>query len=215
MRRHVLIGRFGPLDNAQVAIAADEVPTQIDLVASQKRFKYGIGDALDNLKALGVFPSEMGLDVLVVAALVHAADTRLSRFTESQDKWTREIRLSLPVSNQERWTMTAPLLRRLLNFLTGDRWEFTFRIRPSTFIEIVPARPGLLIGAPFDSLSLFSGGLDSLIGAIDTLERGDTPLLVSHAGEGAVSDAQNTCFNALKTHYSSRPFNRLRVWMNF
>jgi hypothetical protein len=41
-----------------------------------------------------------------------------------------------------------------------------------------------LIPTPFDGVSLFSGGLDSLIGAIDSLNAGEAPLLVSHAGEG-------------------------------
>jgi hypothetical protein len=62
---------------------------------------------------------------------------------------------------------------------------------------------------------LFSGGLDSLIGAIDTLETGKTPLLISHSGEGAISKAQTDCFDALKAHYPKSAFNRLRVWMTF
>ena len=41
-------------------------------------------------------------DLLVLAALVHAADTRISRTTESQDTWTREICLLVPVSNTQR-----------------------------------------------------------------------------------------------------------------
>jgi hypothetical protein len=183
MKRHVLIGRFGPLDSAEVMIASDEVATRVDLVASQRRFGYGIGDALDNLKSCGLVPSEMGFDILVIAALVHAADTRLSRATESQDKWTREIRIALPVSDEARWTAAAPLLKRILNFLTGDRWSFTFRERPSNFISITP-RPHRLFGTTLynGGVSLFSGGLDSLVGTIDILQRGRRPFLVSHAG---------------------------------
>ena len=215
MRRHVLIARFGPFDNADVLVGADEVATRINFIASQRRFGYGIGDALDRLLALGIFSSEIGFDVLILAALVYAADTRLSRATESQDNWTREIRLSLPVSEPARWTAAMPLLQRLLNFLTGDRWQLTFRERPKNFIRIVPTRPQRAVGVTFDSLGLFSGGLDSLIGTIDTLEKGGTPLLVSHAAEGAVSEAQNTCFKQLKAHYRSQRFSRLRVWLNF
>lgn len=216
MRRHVLIGRFGLLDNSQVVTAADEVATAINLVASQRRFGYGIGDALDDLKDLGLFPSEMGFDILILAALMYAADTRLSRATESQDMWTREIRLVVPVSDQGRWAAATPLLKVTLNFLTGDRWSFTFRERPRDFIRITPARPHRLFGTiTFDGISLFSGGLDSLIGAIDILEQGHSPLLVSHAGEGAVSDAQNFCFKKLQAHYRDRHFKRLRTWMNF
>ncbi len=72
-----------------------------------------------------------------------------------------------------------------------------------------------MIAPPFDSLSLFSGGLDSLIGAIDLLQGGSTPLLVSHFGEGATSDAQGKLFAGLKKHYSKSSFDRLRVGMTF
>ena len=64
-------------------------------------------------------------------------------------------------------------------------------------------------------MSLFSGGLDSLIGAIDSLNAGETPLLVSHAGEGLVSKSQDQCFDGLKAAYKASAFDRLRVWMSF
>jgi hypothetical protein len=41
------------------------------------------------------------------------------------------------------------------------------------------------------------------------------PLLVSHAGEPAVSKAQDDCFDLLKKHYLKLPFERLRTWMTF
>jgi hypothetical protein len=152
---------------------------------------------------------------MVLATLVHAADTRISRAAESQDTWTREIRLVVPVSNPTLWQSVSALLQRMLNFLTGDRWTIDFRVRLSAFTTVVPRRPRHFKKAPFDGVSLFSGGLDSLIGAIDVLESGGTPLFVSHAGDGATSDAQYTCFEALKTFYKRQFFNRLRVWMNF
>ena len=103
----------------------------------------------------------------------------------------------------------------MLNFLTGDRWSLAFRARPRRFAMVAPIQPNRLIGPPFDDLALFSGGLDSLIGAIDALESGRTPLLISHAGEGATSDAQSTIFDILRTYYPGRAFQRLRLWMAF
>lgn len=214
MRRHVLIGRFGSEDGAGLPIAPDEVPSHLDLVAG-KTLGHGIGQALHDLKELSLFPSELGVDLLVLAAHVYAADTRLSRISESQDAWTREIRLVVPVSDPARWTAVTPIVVRALRFLTGDLWMVGFRARPSEFLTIVkvPDQPVSL--APFDLVSLFSGGLDSLIGAIDTLATGRTPLLVSHAGEGSVSKAQDLCFADLKAAYSQSAFDRLRVWMRF
>ncbi|RWL74836.1 MAG: hypothetical protein EOR69_32100 [Mesorhizobium sp.] len=215
MRRHVIIGRFGPGDRSRMPLGEGEAETRLDLIAGERSLDHGIGRALSDLTRLGVHPSEIGLDLLVLAAHVHAADTRISRASESQDGWTREIRLIVPVSDPDRWSGAAPTFVRMLNFLTGDRWFLAFRSRPRRFARLAASRPARLIGPPFDDLALFSGGLDSLIGAIDTLEEGRTPLLVSHAGEGATSDAQATIFEALKAHYRGRALNRLRLWMAF
>lgn len=214
MRRHVIIGRLGPDDKTRVPKAHDEVASTLQLVVG-KRLDHGIGHALADLKTLHLTPSEIGADMLVVAAHVHAADTRISRSTESQDAWTREIRLVIPVSDPARWTGAAPILVRALNFLTGDRWDVGFRKRAKGYAKLVSSAAPDLIPVPFDGVSLFSGGLDSLIGAIDSLSTGKTPLLVSHAGEGLVSKSQEQCFDGLKAAFKASAFDRLRVWMNF
>jgi hypothetical protein len=214
MTRHLIQGHFGPADRGNLAAASpDEKPTRFDLVAYDKVLDYGIGGALTDLKARKVYPNEIGLDLLVTAAHAYAADTRISRATESDDLWTREIRVVVPVSDAARWNMAVPIIERMLNFLTGDRWTIQFRSRPSTFMQIVPQAD--LITPPFTTLSLFSGGLDSLIGAINQLEAGGVPLLVSHAGEPAVSKSQEDCFDLLKKHYAKSSFERLRAWIAF
>lgn len=214
MKRHLLAGRFGPDDQIDIPNAADEQVTKLQLVAGERSLGHGIGGALTTLQNFGVFPSEIGLDLLILAAHVHAADTRISRAEQSQDSWTREIRLVVPVSDPGRWRAVARTLTRTLEFLTGDRWTVGFRSRPERFANVVT--PQATLPPPtFDAVSLFSGGLDSLIGAVDLLESGRTPLLISHASEGATSDAQNALFGKLKQHYSVSSFDRLRVWMAF
>lgn len=215
MRRHVIIGRFGVGDTEGVPTANDEVVTQLDLVASKRRLDHGLGPAIDDLRSVAFFPTEVGLDLAVTATLVHLADMRISRGTESQDSWTREIRLVVPVSDPARWGGVTSLLERMLNFLTGDRWIIGVRSRPAGFKRILPRAQVDGSSLAHDAISLFSGGLDSLIGTIDLLESGRTPLLVSHAGEGATSAAQNVCFDGLKKKYSERQLDRLRVWMTF
>lgn len=215
MRRHVIVGRFGTNDKTPVPAASGEVATQLQFAVSERRLEHGIGRALDDLAALKIFPSEIGVDLLVLAAHVHAADTRISRATESQDAWTREIRLVVPVSNVAKWIAAAPLLQRTLNFLTGDVWTIGFRARPAGFEKTVGTRRPNMFAPPYDSLGLFSGGLDSLIGAIDELEQGKTPLFISHAAEGATSDSQTTLFDSLRKHCTKRTLDRLRIWMNF
>ncbi len=215
MKRQLLAGRFGPDDHVDVPVGVDEQRTYLQLVAGEKSLDHGIGGALTSLKKIGVFPSEIGVDLLVLAAHVHAADTRISRAEQSQDSWTREIRLVVPVSDPVRWGTATATLKKSLDFLTGDQWTIGFRARPARFAAIAEEAPPSLICPPFDSLSLFSGGLDSLIGAIDLLEDGATPLLVSHFGEGATSDAQGKLLTGLKKHYDRSSFERLRVGMTF
>lgn len=215
MRRHVIVGRMGPQDTAKIPKASDEVQTLVPLVSGNKRFAFGIGNAIEDLVATNVYPSELGLDLMVLAAHVHAADTRILRSADSQDGWSREIRLVVPVSDVARWNTAVPLLQTMLNFLTGDYWTVGFRARPKGFAQVIPARPPTLAASGFDRINLFSGGLDSLIGAIDSLAAGGTPLLVSHAGEGAVSAAQLGCHDGLVVAYGAPRMGRLRIWMTF
>jgi len=215
MKRHAIIGRFGQDDREPLPTSQDELVSDLNLLTSGKELDHGISQAIADLTSLALFPTEIGLDLLVLAAHVQAADTRISRATESQDTWTRELRLVVPVSNVARWAAAAPVLKRALDFLTGDRWTIEFRARPGGFAALVPERRGQPIGPRFNGVSLFSGGLDSLIGAIDVLEAGGSPLLVSHAAEGAISKSQEECYEGLNGHYRQRVFERLRVWMSF
>src|ERR1700678_251612 len=164
MSRHLVYGRFGLKDTVAIRSSDGEIGTSGEFVTATKRLDYGIGTALDDLATMGVYPSEIEVDLLVLAAHIYAADTRISRDTESQDNWTRELRLVVPVSNPIRWGAVSGILQRMLNFLTGDRWDLGFRPRPSGFEHFVADKP--LVGAQpsFDEVSLFSGGLDSLIG---------------------------------------------------
>jgi len=215
MTKHAIIGRFGSSDQISVFQREDQITTILDLITPRNQLDHGIGRAVEDLGKMGLFPSEIGIDVLILAAHVYAADTRISRSSESQDSWTREIRLVVPMSDPERWEGVVGLLERMLNFLTGDRWTFAFRSRPRGFSYLAPARLEFPIHAPFDQLSLFSGGLDSLIGAIDILERGIIPLLISHAGDGPASAAQTACLEQLKNRYKNIPLEQFRVAMSF
>lgn len=158
MRRHVIIGRYGTDDRSRLPLGDGEVETRLDLIVGERTLDQGIGRAISDLSRLGVHPSEVGVDVLVLAAHVHAADTRISRASESQDGWTREIRLIVPVANPDRWTAVSPIFVRMLNFLTGDRWSIAFRARPRRFARVASAPPARPIGPTFDDLALFSGG---------------------------------------------------------
>lgn len=208
MTRHVLVGHFGPEDAFAVADDDRTRATRFDLLAGDGRLGRGIGKALAHLGGLGIHPTEMGVDVAVLAAHVHAADTRLSRTATAQDAWTREIGLVVPVSDPGAWEAALPILLRMLRFLTGDHWTIGFRPRPQgQGVLSPPPLPGI-DPAEFDGVCLFSGGLDSLIGALDCLAGDEYPLFVSHAGEGAVSAPQREAFRAMTEAMTRRGVNR-------
>ena len=220
MTRFTLAGHFGPDDAIASAPNSGAVVQPIGLVAGERGLRFGMGGALRQLRSLEIFPSEIGLDLLVVAAHVHAADTRLNRAATSQDGWTREINLVVPVSDKARWSKAAPILDTMLRFLTGDHWRCSFRARPPRFDDLVKPELAISDVPPLDGVCLFSGGLDSLIGAIDCLKEGRRPLFVSHSGEGAVSKPQRDLFAMLETRTktSERPndtLRRLRLAMAF
>jgi len=160
-------------------------------------------------------PTQEAADFYRIAATVQAADIRIPR-KESFDNWTRDITLHLPVSDENLWVPAKEPLTKLLRFLTGDQWSIHLR-------EADTQRPTLrkrLRGKanPMDTqvACLFSGGLDSFIGAVSALENGKDPYLVSHRGRGGtashVSPAQKTVYGTLEDEYGEnrmRPFRAL------
>ena len=216
MTRHVLQGRMGQADRVRAGIEPAEVLTAVDMLDFAGKPGFGVGRAVDALKRVRAQPSAVGIELMRLAALVHAADTRLNRLQTSQDGWTREIRIVVPVADPDAWEGTRELLGRMLRFLTGDLWQVGFR--PSGEVTLGNLLDGLTMPhRPFERVSLFSGGLDSLIGAIDLLEGGDRPpLFVSHGGEGAVSGPQRKLFTALgKAYPRVAPLARVRLGMTF
>ena len=220
MTKYLLAGHFGPNDPYRPEPRDDVQMAQLDLGATPTQLAYGIGRTLADLRRMNVRPREIGIDLLVLAVHVHAADTRLNRVTCAQDSWTREIILSVPVSDPALWSGALPVLKTMLRFLTGDHWEIEFRSRPERFRNLTPGEiPGLDRPA-FDGVCLYSGGLDSLIGAIDEVVGGQWPLFVSYAGEGAVSRPQATLFEDMRTALmrnagANRQMDRLRYAARF
>ena len=128
MKRFSLIGRLGSDDKVAVKpIQNDSAVYEIDFLDGKRRMGFGIGQALDQLASLGLRPSACAIDLVLVAALVNAGDTRVSRLTNAQDGWTREIDLYIPVSTLEAWNDVRQEIEALLKFLTGDRWRVFFR----------------------------------------------------------------------------------------
>lgn len=182
----------------------------IDIIDNLGSLGHGIDQVLGKLNSLNVTSSETAVDLLIVASMVFAADTGLNRRKLSEDGWTRQFRMFVPVHNPDKWTSVSAHLERMLKFLTGDIWEFQFRARPTKYQTVVQATEALDLTA-FDTVSLFSGGLDSLIGAIDLLEAGRVPLFISHSKDVYASSAQKNLAFKFEAQYSDKSYDILRA----
>lgn len=134
-------------------------------------------------------------DLFDLSTLVYIAD-ELSPRPES---WNREIGLYMPVENVKGWRSVGSDLEKLLGFLTGDqfnvRWSPGRRLAPFGSHNLV-----LPIGG-YDTVCLFSGGLDSLTGAFKLLGEGRRVLLVGHRSDGQASAAQYELYQALQARF--------------
>ena len=129
--------------------------------------------------------SSVAFDLLVFAMSVYNADRAVSRAKYSEEGWKRNIHLRVPVVNIAAMERGMDGFRSAVDFLTGDVWEFEF-VQAAQY-NYAPPRIQFENLQDYDRVSLFSGGLDSLIGFIDgcaQLPAGKKVLLISHAELG-------------------------------
>lgn len=147
-------------------------------------------------------------DLLVLAACAYAAD-RMSDRECAADRWTRDISIEVPVGDPGLWTGTKDALQECLSFLSGDRWALAFSPRAVPLRDPAGATKHRL-ARPFraDAVCLFSGGLDSFIGAIDWLDahpQGHLLLVGHYDGDVAGPRSQQVALSKqLHGHYGQR-----------
>ena len=118
-------------------------------------------------------------DLFIIGLSIFAADKRVSRRI-FRDCWTREISISIPVIEYEKWNNTVKKWESLLGFLTGDHWKISFRKTDKVFSYRKNKNRKHINVKNCDCVSLFSGGLDSFCGAIKLLQEGKSPCFVGH-----------------------------------
>lgn len=134
------------------------------------------------IRGLGLKPTARAWDFMSFALSVVAADESCTRAT-SPDGWTRRIDLTVAVVDANFWNGVGRELEQTLQFVTGDIWSLTF-----TDGGFLPAPPSPVKVRSEDIVCLLSGGMDSLVGAIDLVAQGWKPLLVSQVAKGDKKD---------------------------
>lgn len=209
-----LICLAGPEDKYSPALKVDETALTIP---------FNIGDHADSVQTNiyqlvakhDIQPSLIVHDLLNLVTAVYTGDVRISR-DRSYDGWTRWITLHLPVSDPSVWDRAVSDVEKALSYLTGDYWEILIRQTHKSYSPQQAKTPGNIKKLDAKIVSLFSGGLDSFIGAIDELEAGNKIVLVGHhsAGGGATSNSQTNSWNALNEIFDEITAEFVQVWLS-
>lgn len=149
------------------------------------------------------FMSE-AIDLFYISLMVFYADRKVLRSAQS-DAWTRSIEVYMPVLCLEKWNANKQLLENMLNFLTGDLWQFQFRERQLNAYENTRREVITRTRDKHDATEfcMLSGGLDSFIGATDLLANGHRPIFVGNYNGGkGVSIYQKKVIDLLATYFN-------------
>lgn len=152
-------------------------------------------------------------DLLNIAGYLFAADRKISRGkTDAQEyhSWSRHIVLHIGVIDYSFWIRPdiQKLLTDALKFMTGDiKYEFSFYQSDEDFPSSIFDNDNFNMQKE-DQLKvlLFSGGIDSLAGAVESLESDNGHVcLVSHrSGQATTISIQNKLYNLLQKYYPGR-----------
>jgi hypothetical protein len=154
----------------------------IELLSNSMTKAANLGSAgatlLSNLKRFGIVPTPEAMDFAMIALSVVSTDSIIPR-KSSPDGWTRQIDLTVYLHDADKWNTVCNKLENMLRSLSGDFWSLHFL--PVTDDIVFKHKSKT---RESDCVSLLSGGVDSLVGAIDLASSGKTPLLVSQISRG-------------------------------
>ena len=109
---------------------------------------------------------EEAFGLLFLSAIIYAIDRSVNRHIYSIDGWSREFEVECMIPAYEKFQSARFEINKMLSFLTGDYWDCNFigeatinypRFKTTTYFDDIT------------QVNLFSGGMDSLIGAINYL----------------------------------------------
>jgi hypothetical protein len=208
------VGASDPLAKGRHRVALDSVGSKPNVHISfenvAKVFRHNLSPRL--------------IDFLEIASYVFSADCATQRGTKWTDEdsiepWGRDLSFVIPVRQPEFWEapQIKDLVEEVLGFLSNDNYSFRFvplqrdRAGQQRYFEF-----GDLEDWPFqspDRVVMFSGGLDSLAGAVDSAAAGTKSVLVSHRPVSTLDSRQKKLFGELQKRFPGQ-FIHVPVWIN-
>lgn len=166
----------------------------------------------DFVRSVGTIAPRI-LDLMELAGYLFAADRLTARGQADAlmfDSWSRSFHVVAKVRDPEFWNShsTKRSLTDLLCFMTGDR-EFRFEFLPGHATDpthLFDSEEFKIAPDGRHHVMLFSGGLDSLAGAIERLNASsDVVCLVSHrSGQPSTVKTQTALIAALERKFPGR-----------
>lgn len=153
-------------------------------------------ELLTKIRKLGVEIDPNAFDLVTIATAVTSAETFEPR-DNAPNSWSRILNLHIPLIDPAKWESVGTRLESLLGFLTGDQWKLSFSKSDFALPKPINSKQSKLTAESLKGLNavcLFSGGLDSAVGAINILNGNNSdirPMLISHAyrADGAKQQA--------------------------
>jgi 7-cyano-7-deazaguanine synthase in queuosine biosynthesis len=142
-------------------------------------------------------------DLFIISLSIFAVDKRLSRW-RTKDKWTRKIKISIPVMQLDKWEQTKSNWNSTLSFLTGDIWDINFRQTDARYGDSSKPSKHPVDISRSTAVSLFSGGLDSFCGAIELLNKGESVCLLGHNEYPKLREQQESLLSLLRSDFPAQ-----------
>jgi hypothetical protein len=163
------------------------------------------------------------MDFLEIASYVFTADcsTQRGKWTDekSEEPWGRDLAFIIAVREPEFWATpkVKSLMQEVLRFLSNDSYSFHFvplevdRKDQTPYFDFDDQNDW-----PFykpDRVLMFSGGLDSLAGIVETAASGTKSVLVSHRPVSTLDARQKKLFGELQEKFPGQLIH-IPVWIN-
>jgi hypothetical protein len=162
------------------------------------------------------------MDFLEIASYVFTADCSTKRGEwkdeKSEEPWGRDLAFLIGVREPEFWETPSVkgLMQEVLRFLSNDSYSFQFvRLKKDRKAQ-TPYFEWDQDDWPFykpDRVLMFSGGLDSLAGIVETAASGGKSVLVSHRPVTTLDARQKRLFGELQKKFPGQLIH-VPVWIN-
>jgi hypothetical protein len=192
---------------------------ELDSVGQNRNVKIQFEDVARKLRQ-NISPRLM--DFLEIASYVFTADcsTLRGKWTDEkrEEPWGRDLTFVIAVREPEFWATPRlkGLMQEVLRFLSNDSYSFQFvpsaadRNHQTPYFDFEDQHKW-----PFhkpDRVLMFSGGLDSLAGIVDTAASGGKAILISHRSVSTLSARQKRLFVELQKRFPGQLIH-LPVWI--